>query len=382
MADEKRQHRVSVTVQGVEIDGWEEYEIQSSMITPADAFSMRRPFDAAAWNQIKRDSRVRVAIDGTVVLDGFIDRRKKRSRENTMEISGRDRSGRLVQDSAPSVSYQGIEMTAAIKRLADPWFTVVTLSDARNRRVRLGKGNKVPTGSEPIVIKRTSPGSAKVQPGQSRWQVIEEIVSQAGLICWSSADGRELVVGRPNYQQAPQFELRLAKPSSGNATTVKELDWEEDDGDRYSVIAVVGTGGDTERDFGVNVSARRAVVYDNGTRGTDGTGRDFIHPKRLLMPERNFDGNKDAEEIAGREKARRDFRRSIVTATVPLHGQFVGLAAPTLFAPNTIARVIDEEFDPPVDGAYLSYACTYRANRSEGETTMLELVPSGTEIVL
>ena len=382
---EKRQHRISIVVQGVEIDGWEDYEIQSSMIQPADAFTMRRRFEPAAWKALPRDSQVEVRIDGVTVLNGFIDKKKKRSKDNTIEVGGRDRSGRLVQESAPTVSVDGLEMTDAIKRLADPWFKTVTLSDARNRRLRLGKGRKVPTGTEPIVIRRTTRRAGKVHPGTARWSAIEEIVSQAGLICWSSADGRELVVGQPNYKQAPQFELRLAKPSSGNTTTVKELDWEEDDGDRYSIIAVVGTGGDTEQDFGENVSSRRAVVRDNDgmlNAAADGTGRDFLYPKRLLMPEKNFDSNQDALEIALREQARRDLRRTLVTATCDMHGQFAGLAAPTIFAPNTIARVIDEEFDPPVDQNFLIYQVTYRGNRNDGETSVLELVPSETEIVL
>jgi prophage tail gpP-like protein len=389
---EKRKHKISIIVEGVEIGGWEEYEITSSMIQPGDTFTMRRPFDPDAWNVLRRDARIRVFIDGVQVLDGFLDRRKYRSREHTFEISGRDRSGRLVQESAPSINYQGLEMTEAIRRLADPWFTKVSLSDARNRSLRTGKGKKVPTGNEPIVIKRATPAAGKVQPGQSRWAVIEEIVSQAGLICWSSADGRELVVGRPNYQQAAQFVIRVGKQGGGE-TTCKELDYEEDNGDRYSVIAVVGNGGGTTQDFGISVSSRRAMVFDNEPKGSassgdkgwgnsDGTGRDFLYPKRLLMPERNFDANKDAQEIAEREQARRDFRRSLATATMPLHGQFSGTGSPTIFAPNTIARVVCEDFEPALDQDFLIYSCTYRGNREEGETAVLELVPRGTEIVL
>lgn len=379
---ERLRHVVSIVVNGRQIDGWEDYDITSSMIQPSDSFSMRRPFDPEAWNELRVDSKVRIQIDGVSVLDGFVDRRKKRSKDHSIEIGGRDRAGRLVQESAPAVNYQGLEISEAIRRLASPWFGVVTLSDARNRKLRTGKGRKVPTGNEPIVVRRRSPNGGKVQPGQSRWSVIEEIVSQAGLIAWSSADGKEIVVGRPNYSQAPQFVVRVARPGSGAQTTCKELDYEEDCGDRYSMIAVVGSGGGTEADYGKNVTSRRGVVFDDPSNRLDGTGRDFLHPKRLLMPERNFDSNNDADEIAQREQARRDFRRVTVTATMPFHGQFVSTGAPTIFAPNTIASVIDEEMEPRLDDDYLIYQCTYRGSRSDGSTTMLEMVPSGTEIVL
>lgn len=387
----ERRHTVSIVVGHQMIRHVEEYEIQSSMITPADAFTLRVPWDKRVWDECRTDAKIRVQIDGTPVLDGFIDRRKRRSKEHTIEIAGRDRSGRLVQESAPTINYQGLEMTEAIRRLASPWFTVVTLSDARNRRLRMGKGRKVPTGNEPIVIRRRTPSGGKVQPGQTRWAVIEEIASQAGLIVWSSADGRELVVGRPNYSQAPNFIVRLAAPGGGTPSTCREIDYEQDIGDRYSVIAVVGTGGATDADFGINVSSRRAMVFDNESPGSaasgnkgwsnlDGTGRDFLYPKRLLMPEKNFDSNGDAQEIAEREQARRDFRRVVVTATMPFHGQWIGPAAPTIFAPNTVASVDDEELE--LDEDFLIFQCTYRGSASDGATTLLEMVPVGTEIVL
>lgn len=381
MTAERRKHKIAIVVEGQQIDGWEEYEITSSMIEPSDSFNLRRPFDPVAWNVCARDSRVRVTIDDVIILDGFIDTRKKRSKDHTMEIGGRDRAGRLVQESAPSINYGGLAIDEAIKRLASPWFTRVTLSDARNRTLRRGKGRKVTAGEEPITINIRSARGGRVHPGQSRWAVIEEIVSQAGLIAWSSADGREIFVGRPNQTQMPQFRILLAKVGGGSQSTCLELDYEEDNGDRYSVIACVGTGGGTEEDFGENVCSRRAFVTDNDSNTIDGTGRDFIYPKRLLMPERDFDQNEDASRVAGREQWRRDFKRTTATATMPFHGQFIGPTAPTIFAPNTVAFVTDEEFDPMLDDKFLIYACTYRGSRA-GETTLLEMVPTGTAIVL
>jgi prophage tail gpP-like protein len=128
------------------------------------------------------------------------------------------------------------------------------------------------------------------------------------------------------------------------------------------------------------VSSRAGVAFDNDD--TNGTGRDFIYPKRLLMPERDLDANNDARRVAEREQARRDFRRTVCTAEMDQHGQWIGTGAPTIYAPNTIARVVDEDFDPPLDELFLIYSVSYRCNRSDGQTTALELVPTGTEIIL
>lgn len=370
---------MSVVCEGQQVFDWVDYEISSSLIVPSSSFSMTRPFTADAWRILRRDARIRVAIDGTIVLDGFIDDRGKRSKANEMVIGGRDRAGRLVQESAPKVNYNGLEMTEGIQRLADPWVKKVTLSDARNRRLRLGKGFKMAVGNEPVTVRKIV-ARGHANPGQSRWSVIEEIVSNAGLMAWVSADGTEIFVGHPNQDQPAQFFLTNARVGGGSKSTVMDLHYDESNGDRYSLIAVVGNGGGTEEDFGESVSTRRSSVTDGPA--ADGTGRDFLYPKRLLMPESHYDSNEEASTVARRERNRRDFRRVHLSVDMPYHGQWFLPTTPTIFAPGTIARVVDEEMDPVIDDDFFIYSCAYLGDRQSGETTHLELVPKGTEIVL
>jgi prophage tail gpP-like protein len=381
MSAPKPRHKVTVICDHQQVSQWIEYEIESNMITPADGFTMRKPFDPESWRILRRDARVRVLIDDAPILDGFIDKRVKRAKEGTFEISGRDRSGRLVQESAPRINYEGLELTEAIKRLASPWFDKVVLSDAENRKLRMGKkGRRTSIGREPIIVKRTSGGNGRVQPGTMRWAIIEELVTQVGLICWSSADGKSLFVGKPNGSQAPSFHILRAK-GGGRSSNCLDLIQDEDNGDRYSMIMVAGSGGGTDDDFGAPVASRSATVLDNDG-GLYGVGRDFAFPKRLLLPEKHFDSIQRAEEAASREKLRRDFRRTVYSATMPYHGQWITPTGATLFAPNTVAMITDEEHDPVLEDNGLIYSCTYKRTRTEGETTTLELVPSDTEIVL
>ncbi len=141
--DGTRAHRVSVAIGGLQIGGWLDYEILSTMIEPADGFTLTRPFSLDAWNLCKLDEAIQVAIDGTMILDGFIDDRARDAREGTMEIAGRDKSGRLVQESIPNVGgWDGLLLDDAVRRLAAPWYTATTFSNARNRSVARGKGHK------------------------------------------------------------------------------------------------------------------------------------------------------------------------------------------------------------------------------------------------
>lgn len=378
----ERKHRVSIIAANREIGGVKSYQIESNAITPADAFSIVLPFSADAWNLLPKDARVRVLIDGVCIVDGFIDKRVKRTKEGEMEISGRDRVGRLVQESAESINYEGLLLLDAVKRLVDPWFSKVSLSNARNRSLRRGKGRRVAAANEPVVINVRVPRSGKVHPGMTRWAIIEEIASQAGLIAWSSADGTEIFIGKPNYKQSPQFLFAHARSGSSTKTTVKDLIWDEDIGDCYSLITVAGAGGSDEDDvnFGENVTSRKGRWRDG--KGLDGVGNRFTYPKRLFMPERDFASNGDAQRVADQEAARRNFRSRVCTAVMPQHGQFLVAGAPTIFAPDTIARVIDEDFDPIVDELFWIMSCSYAGDRSGAETTTMEMVPSGTEIVL
>lgn len=378
-----RQHEVSIIVDGQQVKLWDEYEIHSSIIEPADAWSLKMPWGktgAAVWNLCRRDAAIKILIDDTVVISGFLDDRKRRAREGTIQIEGRDRGGRIVQESAPAVAYENLTMVAAAAQLVDPWFTKITLSDARNRNLRRGrKGRRIPGGEEPLTVNVRVVRSGTVHPGQTKGAILEDIVSEAGYAWWSSADGTEVFIGQPNDTQAPQFLLAVPRPGSNLECTVLELEHHESNGDRFARIICTGAGGSTERDYGPAVSDRRGTHNDGPN--ADGTGRDFQFPKLMIMPERDYASNQDATRVAEREARRRDFRRTVITADMEGHGQFLS-GQRTIFAPNTVARVIDEEFDPPLDANYLIYSCVFRANRNDGETTQLEAVPVGTEIVL
>lgn len=375
-------HVITVVVEGVQIGGWSMYHIDSSLITPADTFEMHRPFSPDFWRLLRRDADIRVQIDGVTILRGFIDKRVRNTRSGMIEISGRDRGGRLVDESAPQIDYSGMRTIDAVSKLASPWFSSVTLSDARNRTLRRGRGKRVAGGAEPFVtINIRTPRHGVVHPGMSRWQVIHEIASRENLCAWSSADGEELFIGKPNMTQPPQYLFLHGKANSGATNTCTEMVITEDDGDRFSLIMVAGSGGQSDTNYGENVTDNRGVVFDNPFNKLDGTGRDFIHPKRLFMPERDFHTFADAQRVAENEQSRRDYRRHVIRVDCQQHGQFLG-QEPTLFAPNCVARVIDEEQEPQLNDLYLIVSCSYNSTHDQGETTSMQLVPITTTLLL
>lgn len=370
-------HKISIAIGRKQIDGWLDYQILNTMIEPADGFQLTRPFSLEAWNLCRLDEEIRVAIDGQVILDGIIDDRTRDARAGTMEISGRDKSGRLVQESIPNVGgWDGLQLDEAIRRLASPWYTSITLSNARNRSVSRGKGHKASAGSEPAFFavkgKLDEEHAGRIDPGETRWNVIEQLCSSVGLLCWSAADGRELVIGQPNYSQSIQYLFR-----HGRTSTVKNMVLKESVRDSYALIEVHGAGDGDDADFGDNVTTFLGTAQDGPFR--DGTGRHFLRPKRLAMAQTAQASNAEAKRAAEREMKRRNFHLRQLTVEAPGHGQIIAGKIATLFAPDTLARVIDE--DAEMDETWLVYACSFSGSRTGGETTNLMLVPRGTEFV-
>jgi prophage tail gpP-like protein len=295
-----------------------------------------------------------------------------------MTIGGVDKVGRLVQESAPTIAYDG-DFVQIIEKLAYPWFTKVSTSNARNRIVTRGKrGRKAAAADEAIVLK-VKKKTWQVEPGQTRWKIINELASEAGYMVWSSGDGSELIVGQPNYKQGVQFLVCNPTADSSLPSTSTRLNFKESIADRFSLVMALGSGRGDAANYGESAVSQRYVIKDGPN--TDGTGKDFVAPKRLILAERTLMNVEEARQYAQQEMSRRDFHKMICQATMPGHGQIVGTAAPTLYTPDTIARVIDEEQDPPVNGAFLIFECNYRSTRQGSESTEITAVPSGTVFV-
>lgn len=374
-----KQHVVSVVIGSQQVKDWESYQIEASMLTPADRFTMRLPFDADAWNLCVPDTEIRIKIDDVTVMRGFIDRRTRPEDDEVVEIWGRDRVGRLVDESAPGLSYQGLDMFTLIGQVAAPWFTQITFSNARNRKVQRGRGKKAKAGGEPVILKTQKKIGSRVEPGQTRWKVIEDLCAQAGYLAWSAGDGIELVVGEPNYDQEPQW--RFFKPAKNSIrtaeSTVLAMGVHDDVSERYSRIIVVGSGQGDDANYGASVASRFGQAKNNPAT-LDGDGLDFTAPKRLVV-QRAVQSIDEANEIAAREMAQRDAKGERISVRATGHGQVIAGAFPTIFTTDTIASCEDEATDRV--GFYLITACTYRGSRDAGEETSLELVPTGARLV-
>lgn len=368
-------HVVAIAISGVEVRDPQTYEIQVSMTDVPGTFTMHFRFTREGWDTLRPDRPCLVTIDGVPVISGFIEDSHCSEDGDTIEVSGRCRMARL-QESAPTISFAGLGIQELAQKLASPWFSAVTLSNAQNRNVSRGKGKKARAASEPVKI-NTRVGT-QIEPGQSRFEALERLLEQAGLLMWSSGDGRKLVIGKPNYDQEIQYRFYRPAEASLRArdSTILGMRVNRSTGDRFSRVIVVGSGAGTTVNYGSAVAARYGEAKNNPLT-VDGEGKDFIAPKRLIVV-RAIKSIKEANELAKAEMSRRDASGSAITVRCAGHGQLIGGTYLTIFAIDTLAAVHDEVTGTV--GVYTVVSCSYGSGRGEGEETTMELVRKGTEI--
>jgi prophage tail gpP-like protein len=364
------------------------YEIDLDMLELADAWSVSLRFTLSAWQYAAPDNPIVIECNGRPVVTGLIDestRRIDKSGGKLLELQGRDRGGRLVDSAAPLLDLSGLGILDLARGLVTAiggfdLFPTVSLQNATNRRLMVGGGGRARTSAEPAIDTSPDRSDRRVRPGQTRAQVLEDWLTQAGLLGWSSADGSTFVVGRPNYAQEPQYELRV--PAAGSARrrdgNVLAMSSRETAGDRYSRIIVLGSGAGNARNFGANVQ-RRGVALQGPN--ADGTGRSFTLPKDLIITDDDLRSQAAAQARADHEMALRESLAAQITATVRGHSQAFGATGKRAnYAIDTLVRVVDEEIDAPGNPRDWLITRVHYTGGRDGQTSTLTMVPRGTDL--
>lgn len=362
--------RIAMTSGGRELADWTRYEIVSDMLAWADDFVIAvAPPSLEVWQLAAPGSAVTITVDGTTILTGFIDSRALSGDASgaSIAITGRDKGGRLVDESMPVQKLLGLDLAGLGLAVAGEWFSRVELSNAENRALVRGRGTKAPAGAEPVFARRAD-APRLVEPGERRVDVLEHYLPRARVLAWSTADGEALVIGRPNRTQAPQYCFHNAGPQAN----VVRYELVENLAEMYSEIAVVGAQVGSARH-------RRGVARDGA--GPAGTGGYFLAPKRLVVASHDITSAEHAQELADRELMRRRAGVHALSLTVQGHGQVYERGAEaTLYAFDTVADVCIREGDLVIEGHYLITRVMFRGDPEQGPITELSLVPNDIDL--
>jgi len=226
---------------------WESYEIDSDLLTPADAWHLTLGFasgeevGAKLVNglppEVCAGAPVSVKVGAETVLTGRIDEVSHRvdRRGHTLSLSGRDGAAVLVDCSAAVFVARLVSLDEVMAKVVAPLGITRMRVDAAATRRR----EKV-----------------NVEPGDTAWEVLVHAAEANGLWPWFDPDGT-LVVGGPDYLHPPVADLILRHSGQGN--NVLAMDLRRSVAERFSEVTVLGQTHGTALESGKHALRASAV---------------------------------------------------------------------------------------------------------------------------
>jgi prophage tail gpP-like protein len=351
--------KVAVLVGGKAHEEWESYEIDSDLLTPADAWRVRLglPPDSSGDSAIPEDvapgAACQVRVGADLVMTGRIDdvRIRLDKRSHSLEILGRDGAATLLDCSAPLMGGRKLGLEEIIAKVVRPLGL---------KKIRIDADKAVTRQREKI----------NVEPGDTAWDTLAHAAEANGLWPWFEPDGT-LVVGGPDYSDATNPPVavlvlnprKAGEPNGTGETNVESMERRESVAERYSTITVLGQTHGTEDEGGKHGLKSSAVDPDLEGRW----------PRRKIVTDYEADSVAVCRSRA--QKLLADSRLKGFELRVEVQGHRIN--APSmpghgkLWTPGQRALV----FAPPIGlvGTYFLMGRTFALSRTSGTTTRLSL---------
>lgn len=406
---DRQQIRLRLVDESVDLTRWVSYSFASSFLTPADAWSVTIADGDLA--DVEKDAlligaRIRLYIGDFPLMEGCIDRVEidaDRSKGTIYSLHGRDRLGAVVDSVAdPRVQFKtGVTLAEFLKTLLAPYGWSgdehFTMDAATNRDAKTGglRGAPMSKGSKkkgPKVLKDFSLHQLKPHNHEGLFRFISRTAERFGFFVRVSADGEQIIVASPDFNQPPRYQLRRNKDGDTNVLAGSVV---FDATDQPSIIIADGFSGGGE--FGHGKIKSYCV---NPYFGVDEEGYILdpiskilsaypeaepvvfvtqpFHRKANKFPPRpvflHDEESKTQDQLNFflRRTMSELIRKSLVCHyVVEGHGQFVD----GVFTPWDVDTVVDVQDDiAGVNERMYVLGRTFDASRASGVTTKLELV--------
>lgn len=232
---------VEVVIGGQVHSAWQHYEIESDLMTPADAWSVALSLPEMTLPEaVRQATSVQIRVGGDLVMTGTVDSRTHAVRKglHNLDLSGRDSAAVLLDCSAAIFAAQEMTLEQVITKIVKPLGVRSFRIDADASMTR-----------EKVAI----------EPGETAWEALQRAAEGNGLWPWMEPDGT-LVVGGPDYSVPPVASLVMRRDGIGNNI----LDVAEKDAphERFSDVTVL-----TQSYANTSSAGRRSVkatVKDTG----------------------------------------------------------------------------------------------------------------------
>lgn len=425
-ADDSDSQSVSITFKrtGLQLKHFEGYDFASDFLTPCDSFSFHFGVDEAGippelQASLMLGAEVQLEVEGNTLAAGHIDDIEFEADRNggtLISIHGRDKLGQTL-DAVADPTFKlpnGGTLAELIKQQLAPfgWSSDddFEIDNEANRDAKKGKrGIKIKSSSsgssggkkrrkkkkskgkgnkrlEDFILHQTKPYNH-----ESVFHFLSRVAQRHGLWIWCSADGSQIIVSTPDYNQEPAFLLHRGRDGKGNILSGGvHFNLSE----QPSIIIADGfsVGGDGSYGHGrVKAHIVNPVLGDlhkaqieallakhKGTVKNILNQAAFPYPIDPTLPFRpvflHDDESKTQEQLNAFVKREMSLMyRKALTASLVVegHGQTDGDAF-VAWTPDTVVDV-DDEISGMFEQLYV-LGVTYHKSRSAGTTTTLSLI--------
>jgi prophage tail gpP-like protein len=331
---------LEIRIGSKKIDRFLEYEADSDLLVPADAFRCRlgklTPDEASV---IKAGQVFSLFVNGVQEMEGVIDRTEKSISKGELSVSieGRDYGGILVDGCVEEwTTLQQMTLPAMAKKLLKP------LPFVDKQKVTIGKGVSG-------TVKR-----AQHEPGVTVFQALAEKAQQMGLLFWTEPDGT-LVFDRLAVSGNPAYSFYLyADGKNAGKNNVLSMSETDDISQRFSKCTVVG-------------QIQGEDIWNPGTHSIKGTATDKTFPfYKPLVLSYKVEGGQSIKKQAEHELKKRVAEGYRLTVECKGHSQ-----SGRNYRANRKAYVENEPLG--IKGEFLVLARKFTMDKKSGPRTTLTL---------
>lgn len=343
--------QVQILIGGKVHADWERYRVDSDLLTPADGWSASLGKSGGKLPaEVVEGALFEVRVGNNPVMRGRIDEINDAvgPGRTTLEISGRDLAGVLLDCSAPLFTARQATLDEIVAKVVKP-LGISKIRIAADKPLRREKIN--------------------VEPGDTAWNVLAHAAEANGLWPWMEPDGT-LVVGGPDYAAPVQAHLimRMGFERGGeavNANNLRSLSRSRAMCRRYSEVTVLGQTHGTETASGQHNLKGKA----------QDTGVGFYRPRIVT----DHEADNQAVADARARKLLADSRLDALTLTAEVKGHRIdapGLPGHgKLWTPGMRIAIKSEPHN--LDGIYFLMARTFTGGRGQPSITSLTLKEDG-----
>jgi len=241
---------------GLVIKNWISYRYNENFLTPTDAFSFVLEdayFDAPTKEAVIPGAKVSLIIEGNVQCTGYIDSVEKhasRGSGTVWTINGRDVMGQALDSNIdPTSTFKAaLTLDQFLASVFAPfsWGAITSFAEdnVANRGVISGQKRGTPTSKKGKPLKKFILHQLRPYAREGAYEFAARVCLRQGLWIWPTADGQQLVVGTPDFEQSPITLLQ--RLNDGKGTNVLEGSVKYDASNQPNIILADGGGGGGE----------------------------------------------------------------------------------------------------------------------------------------